>query len=59
MNTYSEDLRKKIIDALRRGMTTKSEAAHSFGVSRSSRSSALRQAGSGGPHARPEEAPWL
>jgi transposase len=35
MNAYSEDLRKKIVDALRRG-TTKTEAARSFGVSRSS-----------------------
>jgi transposase len=35
MNAYSEDLRKKIIEALSRGMT-KSEAARSFGVSRSS-----------------------
>jgi transposase len=35
MNAYSEDLRKKIIEALRRG-TTKSEAARAFGVSRSS-----------------------
>ena len=35
MNAYSEELRKKIIEALRRG-TTKSEAARSFGVSRSS-----------------------
>ena len=35
MNAYSEDLRKKIIGALQRG-TTKSEAARSFGVSRSS-----------------------
>ena len=35
MNAYSEDLRKKIVEALRRGMT-KSEAARSFGVSRSS-----------------------
>jgi transposase len=34
MNPYSEDLRK-IVEALRRG-TTKSEAARSFGVSRSS-----------------------
>jgi transposase len=31
MNAYSEDLRKKIVEALRRG-TTKSEAARSFGV---------------------------
>jgi transposase len=35
MNPYSEDLRKKIVEALRRGMT-KSEAARTFGVSRSS-----------------------
>src|SRR5919199_6251983 len=35
MNAYSEDLRKKIVEALRRGMT-KSEAARTFGVSRSS-----------------------
>ena len=35
MNPYSEDLRKKIIEALRRGMT-KTEAARSVGVSRSS-----------------------
>ena len=35
MNAYSEDLRKKIVDALRRG-ATKTEAARSFGVSRSS-----------------------
>ena len=35
MNAYSEDLRKKIVEALSRG-TTKSEAARSFGVSRSS-----------------------
>ena len=34
-NAYSEDLRKKIVEALRRG-TTKSEAARAFGVSRSS-----------------------
>jgi transposase len=35
MNAYSEDLRKKIVEALRRGMT-KSEAVRTFGVSRSS-----------------------
>jgi transposase len=35
MNAYSEDLRKKIVEALRRGVT-KSEAARTFGVSRSS-----------------------
>jgi transposase len=35
MNAYSEDLRKKILQALSRG-TTKSEAARTFGVSLSS-----------------------
>ncbi len=35
MNAYSEDLRKKIVEALGRG-SNKSEAAHAFGVSRSS-----------------------
>ncbi len=35
MNAYSEDLRKKIVEALKRGMT-KSEAARTFSVSRSS-----------------------
>lgn len=35
MNAYSEDFRKKILQALRRG-ATKSEAARTFGVSRSS-----------------------
>ena len=35
MNAYSEDLCKKIVEALDRG-TTKSEAAGTFGVSRSS-----------------------
>src|SRR5215203_5857108 len=35
MNAYSEDLRKKIVEALGRG-TTKSEAARTFGISRSS-----------------------
>jgi transposase len=35
MNAYSEDLRKKVVEALGRG-ATKTEAARSFGVSRSS-----------------------
>jgi transposase len=35
MNAYSEGLRKKIIEALRRGMT-KTEAARTFSVSRRS-----------------------
>jgi transposase len=36
MNAYSEDLRKKIVQALRRGATKSGEAARAFGVSRSS-----------------------
>ena len=35
MRAYSEDLRRKIVDALKRG-TPKSEAARLFGVSLSS-----------------------
>ena len=35
MNAYSEDISKKIVQALARG-TTKTEAARTFGVSRSS-----------------------
>jgi transposase len=35
MNAYSEDLRRKIVEAIERGMG-KSEAAHTFGVSLSS-----------------------
>jgi transposase len=35
MNAYSQHLREKIVQALRRG-ATKSEAARAFGVSRSS-----------------------
>jgi len=35
MNAYSQDLRRKIVEATERGMG-KSEAAHSFGVSFSS-----------------------
>jgi transposase len=35
MKAYSEDLRKKILEAIDRGMS-KSEAARTFGVSRSS-----------------------
>ncbi len=35
MNAYSEDLRKKVVEALQRD-TSKSEAARAFGVSRSS-----------------------
>ncbi len=61
MNAYSEDLRKKIIDALRRGMT-KSEAARSFGVSRSSVKRYARLAAEGrtlAPKRRPGSKPKM
>jgi transposase len=61
MNAYSEDLRKKIIEALRRG-TTKSEAARSFGVSRSSVKRYAKLADEGKPLApkkRPGSKPKL
>jgi transposase len=48
MNAYSEDLRKKIVQALRRG-TGKSEAARSFGVSLSSVKRYARMAEEGRP----------
>jgi transposase len=48
MNAYSEDLRKKIVQALRRG-TGKSEAARSFGVSLSSVKRYARMAQEGRP----------
>ena len=48
MNAYSEDLRKKIIEALNRG-TGKSEAARSFGVSLSSVNRYARMAQEGKP----------
>ncbi len=48
MNAYSEDLRKKIVEALRRDVT-KSEAARSFGVSRSSVKRYAKLAGDGRP----------
>jgi len=48
MNAYSEDLRKKIIEALRRGMT-KTEAARAFSVSRSSVKRYARLAEEGRP----------
>ena len=61
MNAYSEDLRKKIVEALRRG-TTKSEAARTFGVSRSSvkRYAKLAQEGlSLAPKKRPGSKPKI
>jgi transposase len=61
MNAYSEDLRKKIITALRRGMT-KSEAARTFSVSRSSvkRYAKLDEEGLGlAPKKRPGSKPKM
>ena len=48
MNAYSEDLRKKIVEALPRG-TGKSEGARSFGVSLSSVKRYARMAEEGRP----------
>ena len=56
MNAYSEDLRKKIVEALGRG-TTKSEAARMFGVSRSSVKRYAKLAEEGRPLWPPREAP--
>ncbi len=57
MNAYSEDLRKKIVEALRRG-ATKTETAHSFGVSRSSVKRYAKMAEEGRPLA-PKRRPGL
>ena len=57
MNAYSEDLRKKIVEALGRG-ATKSEAARSFGVSRSSVKRYAKLAEEGSPLA-PKRRPGL
>jgi transposase len=51
MNAYSEDLRKKIVEALESG-ATKTEAARSFGVSRSSVKRYAKLAGEGHPPRR-------
>ena len=62
INAYSEDLSKKIVEALRLRGTTKSEAARSFGVSRSSvkRYAKLVQEGrSLAPKKRPGSKPKL
>jgi transposase len=56
MNAYSEDLRKKIVEALRRG-TGKSEAARSFGVSLSSVKRYARMAQEGKPLAPKKRRP--
>jgi|SRR5215212_4030413 len=57
MNAYSEDLRKKIVEALGRG-TTKSEAARTFGISRSSVKRYAKLAEEGRPLA-PKKRPGL
>lgn len=57
MNAYSEDLRKKIVEALDRG-STKSEAARSFGISRSSVKRYAKLADEGRPLA-PKRRPGL
>jgi transposase len=57
MNAYSEDLRKKIVEALGRGIT-KSEAARSFGISRSSVKRYAKLAEEGRPLA-PKKRPGL
>jgi transposase len=57
MNTYSEDLRKKIVEALGRG-ATKSEAARTFGISRSSVKRYAKLAEEGRPLA-PKRRPGL
>jgi transposase len=61
MNAYSEDLRKKIVQALRRG-TGKSEAARSFDVSLSSVKRYARMAEEGralAPKKRPGSRPKI
>jgi transposase len=57
MNAYSEDLRKKIVDALRRG-ATKTEVARAFSVSRSSVKRYAKLAEEGRPLA-PKKRPGL
>ena len=56
-NAYSEDLRKKIVEALGQG-ATKTEAARSFGVSRSSVKRYAKLADEGRPLA-PKKRPSL
>jgi transposase len=61
MNAYSEDLRKKIVEALERGMG-KSEAARTFSVSLSSVKRYARMAKEGrslAPKKRPGSKPKL
>jgi transposase len=61
MNAYSEDLRKKIVEALEKGMS-KSEAARTFGVSLSSVKRYAKMADEGrslAPKKRPGSRPKL
>jgi transposase len=61
MNGYSEDLREKIVTALRRGLS-KSQAAHIFGVSLSSVKRYVKKADHGeslAPKKSPGSAPKL
>ena len=57
MNAYSEDLRRKIVEALGRS-ATKSEAARTFGISRSSVKRYAKLADEGRPLA-PKRRPGL
>ena len=57
MNAYSEDLREKIVEALGRG-ATKTEAARTFGISRSSVKRYAKLADEGRPLA-PKRRPGL
>ena len=57
MNAYSEDLRKKIVEALDRG-ATKTQAARTFGISRSSVKRYAKLADEGRPLA-PKKRPGL
>ncbi len=62
MNAYSEDLRKKIVEALERGGATKSEADRAFGVSRSSVKRYAKLAWEGlplAPKKRPDSKPKM
>ena len=51
MNTYSENLRKKILDAVTERRMKKGEAAHAFGMSLSSIRRYVRLAVEGKPWA--------
>ena len=50
MNGYSEDLREKIVAAVGRGISKKSQAARTFGVSLSSVKHYMKKANHGESH---------